>query len=64
LWRGGRRFRHRGNLGVTFKGASAPAALIGKTGRESKENIGDFAGRRRPKAWLIRRLLDEKAVWD
>jgi hypothetical protein len=36
------------------------AALIGKTGCEIKENIGDFG----PRAWLIGGVLDEKAGSD
>jgi hypothetical protein len=43
-----------------YKRRSAPAAFLEKTGRESKENIGDF-GRR---VWLIGHLLDEKAATD
>jgi hypothetical protein len=39
-------------VGAGF-GLAGPTALIGKTGRESKENIDDFSIKARPRTWLI-----------
>jgi hypothetical protein len=43
-----------------LEGRLRAGALIGKTSRESKENIGDFGGGN----WSIRGLLDENAAAD
>jgi hypothetical protein len=47
-------------MGEPSKQRLAPAAFLEKTGRESKENIGDSGVR----GWSIGHLLDEKAATD